>query len=128
MTRRKIVRLPARLVGLALLLSLPEATSALANGGPLVPRFTDETASSGITSTYRGDWEFMVGGGVASFDCNADGFADRHWQIGHGTILWPSVFAAIAQTGASPRLILELRDKAGVLPSAAYLKSLGIAE
>ncbi|MBA4352004.1 MAG: sugar phosphate isomerase [Rhodobacter sp.] len=59
---------------------------------------------------------------------DADGFADRHWQIGHGTILWPSVFSAIAQTGANPRLILELRDKAGVLPSAQYLKSLGLAE
>lgn len=59
---------------------------------------------------------------------DADGFADRHWQIGHGTILWPAVFSAIAQTGARPRLILELRDKAGVLPSAHYLRSLGIAE
>ncbi|MFN5997533.1 MAG: sugar phosphate isomerase/epimerase family protein [Paracoccaceae bacterium] len=59
---------------------------------------------------------------------DADGFADRHWQIGHGTILWQSVFSAIAQAGANPRLILELRDKAGVLPSAHYLKSLGIAE
>lgn len=59
---------------------------------------------------------------------DADGFADRHWQIGHGTILWPSVFKAIAETGANPRLILELRDKAGVIPSAHYLKSLGLAE
>ena len=59
---------------------------------------------------------------------DADGHADRHWQIGHGTILWPAVFAALAETGANPRLILELRDKAGVLPSAQYLKSLGLAE
>jgi sugar phosphate isomerase/epimerase len=59
---------------------------------------------------------------------DADGFADRHWQIGHGTILWPSVFQAIAETGANPRLILELRDKAGVIPSARYLQSLGLAD
>lgn len=59
---------------------------------------------------------------------DADGFADRHWQIGHGTILWPSVFQAIAETGANPRLILELRDKAGVIPSARYLQSLGLAQ
>lgn len=58
---------------------------------------------------------------------DADGFADRHWQIGHGTILWHSVFAAIAQTGANPRLILELRDQGGVLPSARYLAGLGLA-
>jgi sugar phosphate isomerase/epimerase len=59
---------------------------------------------------------------------DADGFADRHWQIGHGTILWPAVFDAIAKTEANPRLILELRDKAGVIPSARYLQSLGLAE
>jgi sugar phosphate isomerase/epimerase len=59
---------------------------------------------------------------------DADGFADRHWQIGHGTILWPSVFKAIAETGANPRLILELRDKAGVIPSARYLADLGLAQ
>jgi len=59
---------------------------------------------------------------------DADGFADRHWQIGHGTILWPTVFGTIAQTGANPRLILELRDQSGVIPSARYLHSLGLAE
>lgn len=59
---------------------------------------------------------------------DADGYADRHWQIGHGTILWHSVFAALAETGAAPRLILELRDKAGVIPSARHLAALGLAE
>ncbi|MDM7932344.1 sugar phosphate isomerase/epimerase family protein [Tabrizicola sp.] len=59
---------------------------------------------------------------------DADGFADRHWQIGHGTILWPSVFKAIAETGANPRLILELRDKSGVIPSARHLTALGLAQ
>jgi sugar phosphate isomerase/epimerase len=58
---------------------------------------------------------------------DADGFADRHWQIGHGTILWQSVFSAIAKTGANPRLILELHDKAGVIPSARHLQALGLA-
>ncbi len=41
-----------------------------------VPRFVDETKSSGVTSVYAGAWEFMVGGGVATFDCNSDGFTD----------------------------------------------------
>jgi sugar phosphate isomerase/epimerase len=59
---------------------------------------------------------------------DADGFADRHWQLGHGTILWPSVFAAIAQSAANPRLIIELRDKAGVIPSARHLAALGLAQ
>jgi hypothetical protein len=60
----------------AALFAALQAGTALANGGPLVPRFTDETASSGIVSTYRGDWEYMVGGGAGSFDCNTDGFPD----------------------------------------------------
>ncbi|MBU1174274.1 MAG: CRTAC1 family protein [Alphaproteobacteria bacterium] len=40
------------------------------------PSFVDESATSGIASTYDGDWEFTVGGGAAAFDCNADGFED----------------------------------------------------
>lgn len=40
------------------------------------PRFLEETESSGIESTYAGDWQYMVGGGAAVFDCNADGFPD----------------------------------------------------
>lgn len=67
---------PFRLTAMATLVFALQAGTALANGGPLVPRFTDETASSGIASTYRGDWEYMVGGGAGSFDCNADGFPD----------------------------------------------------
>ncbi len=66
----------ARLTTLATLAFALQAGTALANGGPLVPRFADETATSGIVSTYRGDWEYMVGGGAGSFDCNADGFPD----------------------------------------------------
>lgn len=58
---------------------------------------------------------------------DADGFADRHWAIGKGTVNWPAVFAALAPLGDQPRLILELRDKAGILPSAEYLADLGLA-
>lgn len=38
--------------------------------------FAEETSSSGLNSVYAGDWEQIVGGGVATFDCNADGFPD----------------------------------------------------
>ena len=41
-----------------------------------MPKFNDETSTSGITSVYAGEWQYMVGGGVATFDCNDDGFAD----------------------------------------------------
>ena len=39
---------------------------------PLVPSFADQTATAGVNQTYAGDWDYMVGGGVSSFDCNAD--------------------------------------------------------
>ena len=41
-----------------------------------VPKFVDETASAGIASVYTGEWEYIVGGGVATFDCNGDGRPD----------------------------------------------------
>ena len=46
------------------------AVPALAE--PTVPAFTDETASAGLTTVYEGDWDYMVGGGVATFDCSGD--------------------------------------------------------
>ena len=42
---------------------------------PTVPVFVEETAS-GVDSSYDGGWEFMVGGGVATFDCSGDGLPD----------------------------------------------------
>ncbi len=39
-----------------------------------IPRFADETASAGIDSVYKGEWQYMVGGGVAAFDCAGSGF------------------------------------------------------
>ena len=51
------------------------ATAAQAEE-PLIPRFVEETARSGVVSSYEGDWEYMVGGGVAAFDCSGDGFPD----------------------------------------------------
>ena len=41
-----------------------------------IPTFVEETASSGVASVYSGEWQYMVGGGVAAFDCDADGFPD----------------------------------------------------
>ena len=58
---------------------------------------------------------------------DADGYADRHWSIGQGTIRWEAVFRALGELGSNPRLILELRDKDGILPSVDYLQSLGLA-
>ena len=65
-----------------LLCLLPLA--ATADEAPVIPRFLDETASSGVTSVYQGEWEFMVGGGVAAFDCSGDRKPDLFFAGGAG--------------------------------------------
>lgn len=58
---------------------------------------------------------------------DADGYADRHWVPGEGSIRWPSVFAAIAALGTTPRLMIEIRDKTRIRDAAAYLAKMGLA-
>jgi enediyne biosynthesis protein E4 len=48
-----------------------------------MPKFVEETRSSGIDSVFAGDWEYMVGGGAAAFDCSGDGFPDLILAGGH---------------------------------------------
>jgi hypothetical protein len=54
----------------ALILALAIASPAIAE--PVVPAFTDESTTSGLDTVYDGEWEYMVGGGVATFDCSGD--------------------------------------------------------
>jgi len=49
-----------------------------------IPKFQDETASAGISAIYKGDWQYMVGGGVGAFDCNGDGYPDLAFAGGEG--------------------------------------------
>jgi sugar phosphate isomerase/epimerase len=59
---------------------------------------------------------------------DADGYADRHWSLGEGTILWPSVFAALSGVRSNPRLIIEIKDKSKIPASAHHLETLGLAQ
>lgn len=59
---------------------------------------------------------------------DADGYADRHWNPGEGTIRWQSVFAALSRLGSNPRLILEVRDATTLRKGTAFLEQLGLAE
>ncbi len=59
---------------------------------------------------------------------DADGHADRHWPPGEGTVLWPSVFAALARLKSQPRLVLELNDETRIEQGAAWLVAQGLAE
>ncbi|MEM1378759.1 MAG: hypothetical protein AAGG69_15370, partial [Pseudomonadota bacterium] len=43
---------------------------------PIQPRFVDRSTALPVEHIYAGGWEHFVGGGVAVFDCNADGFPD----------------------------------------------------
>lgn len=59
---------------------------------------------------------------------DADGYADRHWTLGQGSIHWHAVFGALAALEVEPRLILELRDKAGIPASMDYLIREGLGQ
>ena len=57
-------------------LAVAGLASALAGSlaaAPALPHFVDETDAAGLQSRFDGDWEYMVGGGVAALDCDGSG-------------------------------------------------------
>jgi hypothetical protein len=46
------------------------------------PRFGEETAVAGVDHVYDGEFQYFVGGGVASFDCDDDGLPDLYFAGG----------------------------------------------
>jgi hypothetical protein len=42
------------------------------------PRFVDDTVGSGVDHSYTGGFDYFVGGGVATFDCNDDARPDLY--------------------------------------------------
>ena len=56
-----------------------------------------------------------------------DGLLDRHWAPGDGGINWTSVFRALHQVSAAPRLILELQPEA-LEGGARWLADRGLAQ
>jgi hypothetical protein len=106
------------LLSLAASVSLLATSSAYAAEPAATPNFTEETASSGLASIYAGDWEQMVGGGVATFDCNADGYPDMVTSGGTA----PAKFYRNASTKGGPLKFeaevsgLELENVSGTYP------------
>lgn len=57
---------------------------------------------------------------------DTDGYADRHWAPGQGTIKWHSVFRALAALPVTPHLVLELRNRADIWAGFSYLHEAGL--
>jgi hypothetical protein len=54
-------------------LAISETTQTMATlGGADIPVLQEQAAKAGINHTYDGPWEYFVGGGVATMDCNGD--------------------------------------------------------
>lgn len=49
---------------------------------PAIPKFIEETDSAGLQSRFEGEDEFLVGGGVATFDCDGDGLPEVYVTAG----------------------------------------------
>ena len=58
------------------------AAIATAQPVPAVPRFVEETDTAGLQSRFEGEGEYMVGGGVAAFDCDGDGLPEVYVTAG----------------------------------------------
>ena len=46
------------------------------------PRFVEEAASAGLSHAYEGGFDYFVGGGVATFDCNDDRLPELYFAGG----------------------------------------------
>src|SRR3954447_16055923 len=86
---------------------------------PAIPRFVDETTASGLDHTYGGDDTFDVGGGVAVFDCDADGLPDVYAAGGGDPA---ALFRNVSTTGGALRFtriasdVTDLGDVTGAYP------------
>lgn len=58
---------------------------------------------------------------------DADGYADRHWPLGCGTVPWHAVFEELGKLASNPRLIIEIRPKDSVQASARWMEEAGLA-
>ncbi|MFN3265925.1 MAG: CRTAC1 family protein [Deinococcales bacterium] len=92
--------------------------AALAQNNLSVPRFLNESASSGINSRYEGDWEYMVGGGTAVFDCDGDQYPEIFLAGGTSRAV---LYRNLSRRGKALHFSriqsgLELRDVTGAYP------------
>jgi len=96
--------------------ALPGAP-ALAQQAAPVPAFVDETASAGIAHRFAGEWEFMVGGGVAVFDCNNDNRPD---MLMAGGTMPATLYRNESQVGGALRFAAQVSGAELESVSGAY--------
>jgi sugar phosphate isomerase/epimerase len=58
---------------------------------------------------------------------DSDGYADRHWHPGEGSLPWRAIFAALKALPAMPRLIIEVKDQKNVRKGAEHLATIELA-
>lgn len=68
----------ALLAGVLMTVASVPAGAQSGDDAPVVPRFVNETKPSKLKHSYSGDWQYFVGGGVATFDCNDDGLPELY--------------------------------------------------
>jgi len=82
-----------------------------------VPKFQEQARAAGIDHAYTGEWEFYVGGGVASFDCNNDRRADVALAGGQGAA---ALYVNRSEPGGDIRFdqaaLPEITDASGIYP------------
>lgn len=62
--------------------------------------FAEETTTSGIDSVFTGEWEYMVGGGTAVFDCDGDEKPDAYLAGGESKA---KIFRNVSTRGGALR-------------------------
>ena len=75
-----VVTIVAGITALTVTGTGPWAASAAL--GP--PRFVEEAAAAGLAHAYTGEYPYVVGGGVATFDCDDDRRPDLYVAGGEG--------------------------------------------
>lgn len=69
-------------VGAALVVRSSPATTPSTALGP--PRFVEVAADAGVDHAFDGEFQYIVGGGVAAFDCDGDTRIDLYFAGGEG--------------------------------------------
>ncbi len=88
------------------------------SASPSVPRFVEETDAAGLQSRFEGEAEFLVGGGLATFDCDGDGLPEVYVTAG---VNKAKLYRNRSSKGGAIKLVeersgLELTNAIGAYP------------